>query len=76
LLRRSDCFVARKAWPRAERLYTAFLASEAEAEKQAEPNPGKIDRLFAKAVERRTRGRPGLYMQSRYPKHGAENGIT
>ena len=33
----------------------------------AEPNPGKIDRLFSKAVERRTKGRPGLYMQSRFP---------
>ncbi len=44
--------------------------------KKAEPNPGKIDRIFAKAVERRTRGRPGLYMQSRLPRQGWENGIT
>ena len=41
-----------------------------------EPNPGKIDRIFAKAVDRRTRGRPGLYMQSRYPNIGWENGVT
>ena len=44
--------------------------------KRTEPNPGKIDRIFAKAVERRTRGRPGLYMQSRFPGQGSENGIT
>lgn len=76
LLRRSDCFVARKIWPRAERLYQAFLTDSAHAMKKTEPNPGKIDRIFSKAVERRTRGRPGLYMQSRMPKHGFENGIT
>lgn len=44
--------------------------------KPAEPNPGKIDRVFSKAVERRTRGRDGLYMQSRFPRHGSENGLT
>ncbi|NOC45811.1 beta-1,6-N-acetylglucosaminyltransferase [Ruegeria sp. HKCCD7559] len=76
LLRRSDCFVARKIWPRAERLYQAFLTDQAGAMKPAEPNPGKIDRVFSKAVERRTRGRDGLYMQSRFPRHGSENGLT
>ena len=44
--------------------------------KKTEPNPAKIDRIFAKAVERRTRGRPGLYMQSRFPYDGWENGVT
>ncbi|MEX0348362.1 MAG: beta-1,6-N-acetylglucosaminyltransferase [Paracoccaceae bacterium] len=76
LLRRSDCFVARKIWPRANRLYQAFLTDRSEAMKRTEPNPGKIDRIFAKAVERRTRGRDGLYMQSRFPRHGNENGLT
>ncbi|WP_372571509.1 DUF5927 domain-containing protein [Ruegeria jejuensis] len=76
LLRRSDCFVARKIWPRANRLYQAFLTDQSEAMKRTEPNPGKIDRIFAKAVERRTRGRDGLYMQSRFPRHGNENGLT
>ncbi len=66
LLRRSDCFVARKIWPQADRLYDTFLAPDAGSEPRAEPNPGKIDRLFAKAVERRTTGRAGLYMQSRF----------
>lgn len=76
LLRRSDCFVARKIWPHAGRLYDAFLTDPNRATSRQEPNPGKIDRIFAKAVERRTRGRSGLYMQSRYPNIGWENGVT
>ena len=76
LLRRSDCFVARKIWPHADRLYQAFLNTDAGDLKHTEPNPGKIDRVFAKAVERRTLGRAGLYMQSRYPVEGRENGLT
>jgi len=76
LLRRSDCFVARKIWPHANRLYQTFLDDGASAMKGAEPNPGKIDRIFSKAVDRRTRGRPGLYMQSRFPNQNWENGVT
>ena len=59
-----------------EEIARAFLTDPAGAMKRTEPNPGKIDRIFAKAVERRTRGRPGLYMQSRMPREGWENGIT
>ncbi|MEM6308335.1 MAG: beta-1,6-N-acetylglucosaminyltransferase, partial [Pseudomonadota bacterium] len=69
LLRRSDCFVARKIWAHADRLYNAFLRSPEDALKQAEPQPGKIDRLFSRASERRLEGRPGLLMQSRFPRH-------
>ncbi|MDW3180588.1 beta-1,6-N-acetylglucosaminyltransferase [Roseobacter sp.] len=76
LLRRSDCFVARKIWPHAHRLYDAFLTDPSGAMKKSEPNPGKIDRIFAKAVQRRTRGRAGLYMQSRFPREDWENGVT
>lgn len=76
LLRRSDCFVARKIWPRADRLYRTFLNEENNSARRAEPTPGKIDRVFAKALERRTRGRPGLYMQSRFPNSDWENGKT
>ncbi len=76
LLRRSDCFVARKIWPYANVLYEAFLTDAAGAMKKTEPNPGKIDRIFSKAVERRTRGRSGLYMQSRFPNEDWENGVT
>ena len=76
LLRRSDCFVARKIWPQAEKLYQTFLHGDAAGQATAEPNPGKIDRLFSKAVERRVKGRPGLYMQSRMPNENWENGRT
>ncbi|WP_424943506.1 beta-1,6-N-acetylglucosaminyltransferase [Aliiroseovarius crassostreae] len=76
LLRRSDCFVARKIWPSADKLYDSFLSDAAAIMSGAEPNPGKIDRIFSKAVERRTKGRSGLYMQSRFPRMGFENGLT
>ncbi len=76
LLRRSDCFVARKIWPQADKLYRTFLSGDPGGQAAAEPNPGKIDRLFAKAVERRTKGRAGLYMQSRFPNYNWENGMT
>ncbi len=76
LLRRSDCFVARKIWPDADRLYQTFLNDPAGAMKGAEPNPSKIDRIFAKAVERRTLGRKGLFMQGRFPDEYWANGLT
>ena len=76
LLRRSDCFVARKIWPHAERLYATFLGQNLGQTPRAEPAPAKIDRLFSRAVERRARGRPGLYMQSRFPQRDHENGKT
>ncbi len=76
LLRRSDCFVARKIWPQAGRLYREFLQPAESQGPRADPSPGKIDRLFSKATERRIRGRPGLYMQSRFPLAGREGGLT
>lgn len=76
LLRRSDCFVARKVWPRAERLYQTFLSDQGGTLQPAEPNPGKIDRVFSKAVERRVRGRDGLYMQSCFPRPNREFALT
>jgi hypothetical protein len=76
LLRKSDCFVARKIWPHANRLYATFLRDAVDVDSNREPSPTKIDRLFSKAVERRTKGRSGLYMQSRQPNPGWENGVT
>lgn len=76
LLRRSDCFVARKIWPQANRLYQTFLTEDGSGPRMSEPAPGKIDRVFSKALERRTRGRQGLYMHSRFPNSGWENGKT
>ncbi len=74
LLKRSDCFVARKIWPKANRLYETFLADQDRGTVMSEPAPGKIDRVFAKALERRTRGRAGMYMHSRFPNPDWENG--
>jgi len=68
LLQRSDCFVARKIWPRANKLYRRFLADEFKSLAQVDPNPRKLDRIFTKAIEQRTRGRAGLKMQSRFPR--------
>ncbi|MCK0140214.1 beta-1,6-N-acetylglucosaminyltransferase [Aliiroseovarius sp. F47248L] len=76
LLRRSDCFVARKAWRYAGKLYDSFLSEQPSVMTGAEPNPGKIDRIFTKAIERRTKGRPGLYMPSRFPRPGHEGNMT
>ena len=76
LLRRSDCFVARKIWPQANVLYDTFLQKNEGAVPQTEPAPAKIDRIFAKAVERRIRGRNGLYMQGRFPHAGVEGAMT
>jgi hypothetical protein len=76
LLRKSDCFVARKIWSQADKLYDTFLSGDPAPDLGGEPNAAKIDRLFAKAVERRTKGRSGLYMHSRHPNHDWENGVT
>ncbi|MEM8978716.1 MAG: beta-1,6-N-acetylglucosaminyltransferase [Pseudomonadota bacterium] len=76
LLRRSDCFVARKIWPKADKLYAMFLQNTDGTLNQTEPTPSKIDRIFSKAVDRRTRGRSGLYMQSRMPREGWEGSLT
>ncbi len=75
LLRRSDCFMARKIWPGADRLYQHFLAPRP-AGSDAEPQPSRIDRHFARATAQRVRGRAGLYMASRFPVKNRENGKT
>ena len=76
LLKRSECFVARKIWPRADRLYESFLSDSADALNTTEPDLNKVDRLFYKATQRRIKGRPGLYMQSRFPRGGYGNAGT
>ncbi|MES2916594.1 MAG: beta-1,6-N-acetylglucosaminyltransferase [Pseudomonadota bacterium] len=67
LLRQTDAFIARKIWPQADLLYRTFLTPDGDRALASEPSPGKINRLFAKAADRRVKGRPGLYMQSRFP---------
>ena len=67
LLRRSDCFVARKVWPGADMLYAAFLSDLRPPVNGAEPDPGQVDRVFSRSVQRRTMGRQGLAMSGRFP---------
>lgn len=67
LLRRSDCFVARKLWPDAQGLYDFFLSDQPARETPVDPQPAKIDRYFELAAKQRSDGRAGLYMQSRFP---------
>lgn len=72
LLERSECFMARKIWSRAERVYSHFLRESRREPDMVEPQPLKIERLFDMATHRRTRGRPGLVMPSRFPRYGSE----
>ncbi len=67
LLQRSGCFVARKIWRHADLLYATFPLPTVSDQVTAEPNSSTVDRVFAQAVDRRTRGRAGLFMQSRFP---------
>lgn len=76
LLKRSDCFMARKIWPGAGQLYAQFLTPRDGPASDAEPQPGRIDRHFARATAQRVRGRPGLYMASRFPLRGRDNDRT
>ena len=76
LLRQSSAFFARKIWPGARKLYGAFLGPISRMTAESGAPATEIDRIFAKSVDRRTRGRPGLLMASRFPEEGFENGLT
>jgi hypothetical protein len=76
LLQRSKCFVARKIWRDASVLFNTFPASEDPLRQTQEPNSGTVDRVFAQAVDRRTLGRQGLFMQSRFPSIDRQTSIA
>ncbi|CAM3107701.1 beta-1,6-N-acetylglucosaminyltransferase [Paracoccus nototheniae] len=76
MLEESRCFVARKVWPHAERLLTHFPVVPAAQPDVSPPQPQRIERLINRTVRRRLLGRPGLYMQSRFPRKDSENGKT
>ncbi len=76
LLRQSPAFFARKIWPGANRLYRAFLELERPKTSANYASFAQVDRTFAQAVNRRTQGRSGLVMTSRFPGKGFENGLT
>lgn len=76
LLRQSPLFVARKIWPGADQLYRAFLDGRFEVKMKSQVSAAQIDRTFTQAITRRTRGRPGLVMASRYPSKSFEGPLT
>ena len=56
--------------------YDAFPRRAEPGEAEEEPDTERIKALLDRAAARRRLGRPGLYMQSRYPRKDAENGKT
>ena len=76
MLALSRCFVARKVWSGADKLLSRFPERAGAEHVNDEPRSGRIERIIGAAVKRRRLGRPGLYMQSRFPRENAENGKT
>lgn len=76
MLAESRCFVARKVWPGATRLLSQFPLPDQGQPQVDPPHPARIARIINQTVRRRVLGRPGLYMQSRFPRKDAENGKT
>ncbi|MEM9425292.1 MAG: beta-1,6-N-acetylglucosaminyltransferase [Pseudomonadota bacterium] len=76
LLRQSPLFFARKIWPGANRLYRSFLDGRPNSQPIARISSAHIDRTFIQASARRTRGRPGMVMVSRFPSKEHETMLT
>ena len=76
MLEESRCFVARKVWPGASGLLAHFPRPAQGAPDPDPPQPARFERMITRTVQRRRLGRPGLYMQSRFPRKDAENGKT
>lgn len=76
VLEDANCFVARKIWPGATQLLEYFPRLAGPEPDPTPPQPANIERLIARTVSRRILGRPGLYMQSRFPRKDSENGKT
>ncbi|MEM9009662.1 MAG: beta-1,6-N-acetylglucosaminyltransferase [Pseudomonadota bacterium] len=66
LLEQSDCFFARKIWRGADGLYNRYLDPERRDIRGLRFAPRRLEDTFARAHERRSKGRPGLAMQSRF----------
>ncbi|TKW66495.1 MAG: glycosyl transferase [Paracoccus denitrificans] len=76
MLASSRCFIARKIWPGAQELLDRFPEDAGPDFARDEPDPARIERMINSAVARRHIGRPGLYMQTRFPRKDRENGKT
>ena len=75
LLEDSPAFFARKIWPGARKLYGAFLGPQ-QTRLKRKTSTTDVDRSFAAAIERRTRGRAGLNMAGRLPNGAFEGHLT
>ena len=71
MLRQSGYFEARKIWARANKLYTVFPMVSYATPETTSGNPDRapdtLYHLFAESAARGSKGRLGLYMQSRFP---------
>lgn len=76
LLGRSRVFVARKIWPGARALYDAFPRPSPPGLQLVEPDAERVEAVLDRAAARHRQGRPGLYMQSRFPRKDAEGSKT
>ena len=76
LLRQSPAYFARKIWPGANRLYHSFLDGSQLSSPIARISPAHIDRTFIQASARRTRGRAGMVMVSRFPGLDHDSALT
>ncbi|WP_282603540.1 beta-1,6-N-acetylglucosaminyltransferase [Paracoccus sp. PARArs4] len=76
MLEESHCFVARKVWPGSTGLLDHFPRPAVGSPDATAPRPERFERVINRTVRRRLLGRPGLYMQSRFPRKDAENGKT
>ncbi|MDD9717132.1 beta-1,6-N-acetylglucosaminyltransferase [Dinoroseobacter sp. PD6] len=76
LVGQSDCFLLRKVWPRADRLYAQLLDPALGAPEHGPSDPHRIEQTFEEAMQRGREGRPGLFMQSRFPSDTWQSGKT
>lgn len=76
MLEESNCFVARRLWSGSAGLLARFPRRGEGAPDVSPPRPARFERMITRTVQRRVLGRPGLYMQSRFPRKDAENGKT
>src|SRR5690606_1860172 len=76
LLSRSRVFVARKIWPGAQALYAVFPRPSPPELQLADPDAERVETVLGRAAARHRQGRPGLYMQSRFPRKDAEGRKT
>lgn len=74
LIGQSDCFLLRKVWPGANRLYDRLLDPVGGAPERAPIDPHRIEQTFEQAKARGREGRPGLFMQSRFPQNTWQSG--